>query len=224
MTWQITRIAARAFLLLAPGISLAAKPGVTEHAGQLEYHSSDGKTIILATGDEFRSPALSPDGQSVAYIHVLKPNTPDRDGESELWIADGPSGKTRRLVTPSPSGDPKANLQWFDQPVFSGDGKSVYISAQAWGDEEAVHQVDVVTGRERFIIDGSMDSVVRTGPYRGDLLVRRHTPLLSKAGYHYPIYVVQPNGTIQRRVPGMDRDDDRGHLVNWLDAHGWAAW
>ena len=62
----------------------------------------------------------------------------------------------------------------FDGPVFSLDGGFVYVTANAWATSGAVHQVSLATGQERFVIDGGCDAVIRTGPWRGYLLVTRH--------------------------------------------------
>jgi len=212
-------------LITVPSEVFGETPSVIVNAGSIEYHSSDGRTTTLVEGENFQSPALSPDRRSFAYIHALKPENEDLDGEAELWIGDRLTGRQRRLIRPHPSPDPKARMQWFDGPIFSADGKSIYVNALAWGDEGAVHQVNIVTGKEHFVIDGGLISVMRTGPYRGYLIVARHTPWpLPKVGYHYPLYLVKPDGTILFRVPNMDADDDRVHLETWLKAHAWKAW
>jgi len=219
------RAAILASLLILPTLAVAASPSIVERADGLEYRSSDGKTMVFAAGATFRGAVLSPDGRTVAYVRVLKPQTPERDGEAELWIADGPTGIERRLVRSQPSSNPEHDLQWFDGPIFSADGRFVYVTAVAWGAETAVHRVDTVSGRERFAFRGSLVSVVRNGPYRGCLLVRRHTAWPKpQTGYHYPVFVVRPNGQVVMRVPKMNRDDHLVHVSDWLSAHGWMAW
>lgn len=126
---------------------------------------------------------------------------------------------------PRRSSDPKFRLEWFDGPIFSLEGKFIYVHADAWGTEGAVHRVEIATGKERFVTAGNLDSIMRTGPYQGDLIVSRHASWPSlKIGYHYPRYLVRPDGTTRMRVPDMAGDDDRAHLVTWLTAQGWAAW
>lgn len=219
------RAAILVFLLILPTLAVAASPSIVERAGGLEYRSSDGKTTVLATGAAFRGATLSPDGRTVAYIRVLKPQTQERDGEAELWIADGPTGNERRLLPSRPSSNPERDLQWFDGPIFSVDGRSVYVTAVAWAVEMAVHRVDIASGRERFVLHGSLVSIVRNGPYRGCLLVRRHTPWPEpQTGYHYPVFLARPNGKDLMHVPNMDRDDDPVHVSDWLGTHGWTAW
>lgn len=212
-------------LLGASVTAFAAAPSVDIDSGHLEYRSATGQRVTLTTAGPFQSPALADDGRTVAFIRVLRPQTPDKDGISELWVADGPTGRTRLLLGSRPSADPKKNLSWFDAPIFSVDGKYVYVTALAWGDESAVHEVAIATGKERFVVDGNLLSVVRSGPYRHDLLVSRHTAWPVPAhGFHYPIYVVESSGKVSFRVPGMERDDSRTHLNRWLTKHGWTAW
>jgi hypothetical protein len=169
---------------------------------------------------------LSPDGHTVAFIHTDSPaaNTSE-DPQTSLWIGDGLTGQARALIGPHPSNDPAQDFASFSGPVFSLDGGFVYVTAMAWATSGAVHQVSVATGQEHFVIDGGVSAVIRTGPYRGYLLVGRHMYYPApKEGSYDPTYVVRPDAKQTILVPGTDKDDGVDHVAPWLKAHGWVAW
>jgi len=172
-----------------------------------------------------RAPVLSANARLIAFIRVLKPEDETREGRSELWTCDPQSGTMRRLLRSIPSPDPNENLSWFDHPVFSIDQRSIFVTALAWADEDAVHRVALATGTEQFVVDGDLEAVIRSGQYAGDLVVRRHTPLPdAQSGFYYPMYVVQPSGQVLFRVPSTGENGDRAAFQQWLSQNRAAAW
>ena len=67
--------------------------------------------------------------------------------------------------------------------------------------------------------------MIRTGPYRGMLLVQRHKyhPAPRSFGAYDPVDVVRPDGKAMLTVPGSDKDEGEPSVANWLKAHGWSA-
>ncbi|MET0372645.1 MAG: hypothetical protein ABW128_00140 [Rhizorhabdus sp.] len=203
------------------------QPGeVRVFRGDIQYVGADGITRTLTQNGDNDEPVLSPDGRTVAFVHVDRRATEDVSGTTSLWVADVERRTARRLLTPRPDTDePKRNLASFQSPRFSLDGGFVYIDAASWATSNAVHQVNVQTGEERFVTDGSTLSVIRSGPYRGHLLVSQHR--YRKAGGSYdPISVVRPDGTAVLIVPGTDGNggDNDSLLEAWLTRNGWQAW
>lgn len=91
--------------------------------------------------------------------------------------------------------------------VFSLDGGYVYVNADAWTTSNAVHQIEVATGKRRFVIDGSVLALIRTGRYRGYLLVQRHMYYgPPNHGSYNPVYVIRPDAKEVFPVPGSDND------------------
>jgi hypothetical protein len=168
-----------------------------------------------------------PNGRTVAFIHGDKQSDPE-NGENavtSLWIADGIAGTAQKLIGPSSNTDPRLDFTSFGSPIFSLDGRYVYVSAAAWATSSAVHQVDVATGKQRFVIDGSAIAVIRTGKYRGYLLVHRHMyHPAPEFGSYDPVYVVRPDARESFPVPGSDKDDGEQSVDRWLRANGWEAW
>ena len=171
--------------------------------------------------------ALSPDGKLRAGID--HPAGDDADANdpaaSVLWVEPAHGGPRRVLLSHGREGqDVKRSLKSFQTPTWSLDGGYVYVNADAWATSSAVHQINAKTGAEHFIIDGGVQGVIRTGPYRGMLLVQRHkyhpAPQL---GSYDPVDVVQPHGKVMLTVPGSDTDEGEPSVANWLKAHGWSA-
>jgi hypothetical protein len=225
-------LAAIAVAMAAGGSALAldlgrpSSPRVAEADGNIVYTAANGQARQLTTGGGFKEPALSPDGRTAAFIHIDGPSSADFNGPpTSLWVADTATGKARKLIGPHDASDVKEVFMSFGGPVFSLDGGFVYVTAAAWATSGAVHQVTLATGQERFVIDGGCDAVIRSGPWRGYLLVTRHMYYPApKYGSYDPTYVVRPDAKQSFIVPGTDKDDGKDHVTPWLKAHGWTAW
>ena len=89
----------------------APTPGAAERDGELWYLKDGERTARRLTTDEAadRNPALSPDGQTVAF-------TSDRAGNPDIWMI-GVDGSGLRRVTDSPAED-----TW---PTWSPDGTTL---------------------------------------------------------------------------------------------------
>jgi hypothetical protein len=214
-----------AVALASAGAALAA-PQVTMRGGNVVYLDAAGARHALTTGGGYKEPALSPDGHTVAFIHVDgRATSASDDAPTSLWIADGLKGGARQIIGHHDSGDITQVFMSYGGPVFSLDGGFVYVTAQAWATSGAVHQVSLATGQEHFVIDGGLDKLIRTGPWRGYLLVTRHMYYPApKEGSYDPTYVVRPDAKQSFIVPGTDKDDGVDHVTPWLKKNGWEAW
>jgi dipeptidyl aminopeptidase/acylaminoacyl peptidase len=215
-----------AVLSFAPCAALAGVPSVAEHFGNVEFTGADSTTRMLTRGGQYGEPVLGPDGRTVAFIHIDAAATgPGQDSFNSLYVADGATGKVRRLIAPKEADAPKDRLAAFSHPIFSLDGHYIYVSAEAWATSPAVHQINVETGAERFVIDGAATRIIRTGPYRGYLIVGRHRYYPApKLGSYDASYVVRPDAKEVFMIPGSDNDDKPDAIARWLKAKGWAAW
>ncbi len=204
----------------------AAAPSVTATGGNVVFVDAAGARHPLTAGGGYEEPALGPDGHTVAFIHVDGPAaSADQDPPTSLWVADGLTGKAHKLIGHHDASDVKDAFVSYGGPVFSLDGGFVYVTAQAWATSGAVHQVNLATGQERFIIDGGVDRVIRTGPWRGYLLVTRHMYWPApKEGSYDPTYVVRPDAKQSFVVPRTEKDDNVDHVTSWLKKNGWQAW
>lgn len=210
-------------LVLVASIAFGSGASVNVTRGHLAYRTTSGEQMTLAKGMHVGSATLSENETLVAFTRVLKPETETREGRSKLWICNVHTGRMWRLLRSERSPDPNRNLSWLDHPEFSLHDKSVYINAIAWIDEDAVHNVKLETGAERFIVDGDLEAIIRSGPYAGDLLVRRHTLLPGGVGFYYPAYLVRPSGQILFRIPNQTVKTGFGVVRQWLRKNGWIA-
>ena len=132
--------------------------------------------------------------------------------------------KRRLLFAPRPAGEPRKMMAALWNPHFSLNGGFVYVEAEAWVTSAAIHQINVKTGAEKFVIDGSILGVMRTGPHRGALLVRRHLyPKNPEDGAYDEVHLVRPDGKRILIVPGSREDEGEASVARWLKAKGWAA-
>jgi hypothetical protein len=71
-------------------------------------------------------------------------------------------------------------------------------------------------------LDGWLYGVLRTGPYRGHLVIGSEPLQRTRAGSApNPVSVVSPSGELVMLVPGSDQGDGRLSLANWLKEKGW---
>jgi dipeptidyl aminopeptidase/acylaminoacyl peptidase len=170
---------------------------------------------------------LSPDGKRLALIRRDRKADDSQDPDyNSLWLAGvSPGSQGRKLLSWRLSTkNLKANLMGLFSPVWSPDGKFVYVLSSAWGTSDAVHQVDVASGSERFVIDaGGSLKVIQDGPYKGMLLVERHTCHLTPSYCDYPVSVVRPGGKPILTIPKSGGSDREAVVSQWLRAHHWTA-
>lgn len=202
---SVIRVAA--FLLSFPALLPAAaherpdlRPptGVSASGGWLVLRYPGHRTAIVAGVQGASEPALSPDKHFVAYVQAAsgaKISTGQDDVDpNQVWLLDTVTLKTTRLVVSRPSDDMKQVLGGLSHPVFSANGQQVFFLSSAWATSDAVHAVDLRTRTVRFVCDGSTLSVLRTGRYRGDLVVNKHKYRPNAGGAYDFDWLVSPSG------------------------------
>jgi hypothetical protein len=91
------------------------------------------------------------------------------------------------------SENPERNLRGFSSLDLSPDGKILFVIASGWATSGAVHALDLLTGKERYICPGNDLMVVRKGKYIGDLAVEKHKYMVA-GGSEDSYWLVAPDG------------------------------
>jgi hypothetical protein len=170
--------------------------------------------------------ALSPDGKLAAFIRQEPTGDPDPEyaNAGALWLRDCRTGHESRLMPAIHVTSDNNGWSDLDSPVFSLDGRVLYVSGAPGADYLTIFRVDPTTGKYAVVAHAELFGIMRTGPYRGDILATQHTALYSKVdqdGYGgYPYYIFDPQGRVLRYIGGSQTWDDK-RLRRWLKGQGW---
>jgi len=195
-----------------------------QQAGAKTYVAINGVPVTLPDDQRILgNPAISPDGSHIAYIRAAGQRADKDDPQpSEVVVKNSAVGTAKVLVR---SG---AGSEWYFRPVvrvtFAEDGKHLFAERAYFGDSDSVHEIDLGTGRERLLGWGIEISVLRDGPWRGDVLMGIHTCYSNHLGCDYPVHVVTPSGESVYVIPGTAGRDRASQLRAWLVNRGWRAW
>jgi len=158
----------------------------------------------------------SPDGRIAAVILVQPGKGSSQPERSRLELRDRKDGTLRTVVAvPPQNGRLEDSFARVRDPVFGNESEAVYVLADA-APVRAVQRVDVRTGQVRFVIDGDDVRVIRSGKYRGNLIVWRGK--LRKTGMAYrEADLVRPDGIVALAIPASDTDGEKA-VARWLKA------
>lgn len=140
------------------------------------------------------TPLWSPDGKSIVFSAVRL----DRWelGNGDLWLLDVESGRTRN-ITPNHKGR-------FAQPVFSPDGKSLFVQS-GYGTTRFPVQIDIGSGQITQLVQ--TNGVVRMGSWSED---RR------SFAYVYTDFTTPPDVYVGRTGVPEDRQQRLTDLNPWV--------
>ncbi|NNK38793.1 MAG: hypothetical protein HKP03_09960 [Xanthomonadales bacterium] len=134
---------------LDPSFSLAADAFVFTDGQRLFVASGDGGDVrevdAVPTGPGFarRVPALSPDGEWVAFIHA------DDGPLGNLWIAPVQGGEARQLTSYTLDEGLAA-----DSPAWMPDGRHIVFSVGSSGGGSRLWRIDIETGNAQALTAG----------------------------------------------------------------------
>lgn len=207
-----------ATLLLAP---LQVTRSVTESRGNIYLTRDDGSQVVLTGLGLDSEPVLSPNAQSVAFIRVVGRATEEGSPDfTSLRLHDLRTGQESEFSGTMNNG---REIATFSNPVFSLDGGFVYVEVPEYATSNSVYQVNISTRAMRKVVDGNQTRVIRTGQYRGYLLVWRHQYYgAPNFGSYEAAYVVRPDAKELFEVR-VARNDEAA-LERWLSENGYQAW
>jgi hypothetical protein len=155
----------------------------------------------------------------VAFIRATPGRTvPTSLGDeqaTELWIANADGTGARRLVAGLGATSPERTLAALSSPQFSPNGRRVYFLSRAWVTSDAVHAVDVATGREWFVAPGNTLAIIPRGPLAGCLLVSQHRSRPGEGGSTDWTWLLGTNGQELALAASDPASADR-RLAIWM--------
>lgn len=115
---------------------------------------------------------VSPDGRVVVFV-ANDPQTVPTSVEDLprqdlcIVVAGAPARVLVSGRTAGPNEGVEHTLAGFGNLLFSRDGAVVFFTSAAWVTSTAAHVVELDTGRETFLFDGSVEVEVTQGPETG---------------------------------------------------------
>lgn len=173
--------------------SMANAASVLERAGSVFYVGEDGSSRKLTDLHTDTRPILSPDGKTTAFLRMKEHQTASNESANEIWLTDIAGKDTRQLLEMRPDDDPGKNLAQFNSLAFSADGKQLYFLTAAWATSNALHVLDLTSGKEHFVTDANDVLVIRKGRYANHLVVMKHKYLKQGGSYDY-YWLITPEG------------------------------
>lgn len=198
----LVQLVARTPMILAIGAHCLSGQSVSVSAGDIIYHgASRAETRITSSGLD-SMPALSSNGHSVVFVRRTPHDTVETalgwEERSELWIVRIDGSSARRLLRGRRGPSPQTTLAHFENPVFSLDDRTVYLGSRGWVTSDALHAVDVGTGRDRYVCPANVFELLAIGRFRGDLMVGQHR--YGTSGAYDGTWIVSPRGSTVRLV------------------------
>ena len=177
--------------LLATGVATAAS--VKETKGNIYYVADTGKVHQLTTSGADKSPQLSPDGKTIVFVRSNSDGSDPDYAPDDIWLMDT-SGKNQRVaVKAHPASKPEDTLSGLSTPTFTPDGKLIYFVSAAWATSDAVHVLDIKTGKTGFLSDGNTFKLVPSGKYAGYLILSKHKYFAGGGTYDF-YWLISPLG------------------------------
>lgn len=170
--------------------------------------------------------AKSPDSLYSVSVVQIGEGDENGSGAQALVLSSINNNVQRRLLTSRWDGDYSRNLASLSNPMFSLDGGYVYFnSTDASPNSGYVHQFDLKMNVIKAVCPGWGLRVMRTGPYRGYLLIQTHRYYEPpRMGSYNPVYLIHPSGKKIMMVPGSDNENGELAIDPWLAKMNWRAW
>lgn len=168
-----------------------------ESNGNILLGNDNGENSQLTSNGGNSLPTLSPDGKLVAFVHLAS-GAPISTGSgasapTELWVVTVSTKKAEKIVSPRNAKDMRNVIAGISALQFSTDSKTLFFLSDAWTVSGAVHKVNLATKKESFLTAGKSLKVIRSGKYKGDLMVDQHRYHRQGGAYDCD-YVIGPDG------------------------------
>ena len=169
-------------------------------------------------GQAFKNKIVSSNGQWTVFLFG-QPTSPDRPRDDTLWLQSETTFELTCLFGRE-CGIPDHQAWDISTPTFDDRDEEIYFSAAPEnGDTPGIFAAATTGQRIRSVSEGVSVTIVRDGPYRGDLLVERGDTRLTTD------FLIHPDGREIMRIPSAGRQaNGEESREAWLKANGWEAW
>lgn len=214
--------------IIAAALALAAvdthAQSVVVQYGNLVYRTASGATEVLTETGADGSPAISPDGNLIAFTRQrpgeqADSNDPNSSSLSDVYVIRISDHALKKIVTAAHSTQPENELSGINSFKFSPDGSTLYFNTTAWTTSGAIHSVPVQGGRERFVTNGNGFAVVQRGKYAGYLVTSQHRYMEGHGSWN-PYVLVSPDGKEIKVLGEFGDDETRAEMAALQSAEG----
>ena len=199
-----------AFALSAQTVQAAERASVAVVNGNVVLTAGGKQTQLTSSGLDL-DPVLSPNGSLVVFTRKMSfPATKTCDmavpEQRALWVIGSDKSNEHKLLDAKEADDPKASLCDYMHKQFTADGRKVLFETPAWATSGALHEYDLTTNRERYIVPSNgfhilTDCAMRE--YRDHLVVSQHRYFIFGGSYDW-YWLFSPDGKRELGALGDD--------------------
>ena len=153
-------------------------------------HALGGPTQVTTHSSEDRDPALSRDGQRLAFRS-------DRSGNPDIYVQNLATSELTQVT---------AHASEDGEPSFSADGSTVYFQSQRSGNFDIWAQAaDGSTSAEQLTTATAGDLLPRVAPGGSQIVYT-----FGEGGGNFNVFTMRPDGSEKTRVTTNTADDRQG--------------
>lgn len=171
------------FVMVAVVLGPAVPRVYVDHGNIVLSETSGSVRILTATGRDF-DPVLTAEGDAVLFVRSDATNM-FRTSIYEFSLMS----RTERLLFQGPLYSRGYEISYLGEPAFDRDRRTLYVLGKTGVTAGELYQVDLSTGKDRFIASAASYVLIKSGPHAGEILVyQRKVGLDSSIYYVYWLY------------------------------------
>ena len=171
----------------------------------------NGKGVQLTSSGMDLDPVLSPNGEIVTFTRKIAQASSGAcdlavPEQRELWAIQADKSNPRRLLAGRDAPEPKDALCDFASKQFTADGRKVLFETPAWATSGALHEFDLTTGSERYVMPSNGFRILvgcTMHEYRDHLVVNQHRYFVFGGSFDW-YWLFSPDGRKELGPVGED--------------------
>ncbi|EAW2933977.1 DUF4156 domain-containing protein [Salmonella enterica] len=159
---------------------------------------------------ELQESVVASTGRYVYYTSALwdgEGREPSDFSDYVIGVYDSNNDKTTVLVKPKYFKDPTKNFTEFSNLKLSYDNKYLYFHEGGPATSYRIYKLDLKNNNYKLVTNGYLHCLVKTGKYKGDLIVSQHKYYVQGGSYN-PISLFTPLGKKLGIVGGDDTTNE----------------